>query len=112
MWQQHTPDMSGDGSIGPEDQVPWEIALQYCEGLSLAGHDDWRLPNVRELQSIVDYGLSSPAIQPLFRVSTSMYWSSSPAAGEPGAAWGVELKNGSSGGVLVYGMGHPLSVRF
>jgi hypothetical protein len=44
MWQQSD---SGSG-------MRWEDALAYAEGLSLAGHDDWRLPNAKELQSIVD----------------------------------------------------------
>jgi len=30
-------------------------AIEYCEALSLGGHDDWRLPNINELFSIVDY---------------------------------------------------------
>jgi hypothetical protein len=33
----------------------WKEALAYAEGLKLAGHDDWRLPNVKELQTLVDY---------------------------------------------------------
>ncbi len=33
----------------------WEEALANAENLKLAGHDDWRLPNAKELQSIVDY---------------------------------------------------------
>jgi len=33
--------------------------------LSFTGHDDWRLPNVRELQSIVDYGRANQAIDPV-----------------------------------------------
>ncbi len=33
----------------------WKEALAYCEGLELAGYDDWVLPNSKELQSIVDY---------------------------------------------------------
>ncbi len=33
----------------------WKDALKYAESLKLAGHDDWRLPNAKELQSIVDY---------------------------------------------------------
>jgi hypothetical protein len=33
----------------------WEDALKYAENFQYAGHDDWRLPNVKELQSIVDY---------------------------------------------------------
>lgn len=38
----------------------WTGALVYCDGLSLAGHDDWRLPGVVELASIVDYGKVPP----------------------------------------------------
>jgi len=50
----------------------WEESLAYAEGLELAGHGDWRLPNAKELQSIVDYSRSpqttnSPAINPLFQ---------------------------------------------
>lgn len=45
MWQQ------GDSGEG----LNWKDALAYAEGLALAGHSDWRLPNAKELQSIVDY---------------------------------------------------------
>ena len=34
----------------------WATAISSCESLSFAGYDDWRLPNIRELLSIVDYG--------------------------------------------------------
>jgi arylsulfatase A-like enzyme len=52
----------------------WEEALAYAEALELAGYDDWRLPNAKELQSIVDYTRSpqttnSPAIDPLFQTT-------------------------------------------
>jgi hypothetical protein len=65
MWQQAD---SGSG-------YNWAGALNYCEGLSLAGHDDWRLPNAKELQSIVDYTRSpdtsnSAAIDPIFSVTS------------------------------------------
>lgn len=51
MWQQ------ADSGIG----MDWEAALAYAENSTLAGYDDWRLPNVRELQSIVDYTHSPSA---------------------------------------------------
>ena len=49
----------------------WQQALAYCEAQTLAGQSDWRLPDARELQSIVDYlrapaVTNSPAIDPLF----------------------------------------------
>lgn len=49
----------------------WREALDYAESLTLAGYDDWRLPNAKELQSIVDYKRSpattgTAAIDPIF----------------------------------------------
>jgi len=53
----------------------WKDALAYAEGLKLAGHDDWRLPSAKELQSIADYS-RSPAIDPVFTMSDkkAYYW--------------------------------------
>ena len=53
------------------DTYNWEESLEYAENLELAGYDDWRLPNAKELQSIVDYNkslqtTSSAAIDDLF----------------------------------------------
>ena len=69
MWQQ-----ADDGK-----RRDWGEALNYCEGLTLAGHKDWRLPNIKELQSIVDYSRNDPAIDTkIFRQSdhTGWFWSS------------------------------------
>lgn len=53
----------------------WAAALKYAENLKLGDFDDWRLPNVKELQSIVDYSRSpattgSPAINPIFEMTS------------------------------------------
>lgn len=65
MWAQED-----DGVV-----LNWEDALDYAEGSELAGYTDWRLPNVKELQGIVDYSYSpsatdaskvGPAIDPIF----------------------------------------------
>jgi hypothetical protein len=71
--------------------MTWEDALSYAENASLAGYDDWRLPNVKELQSIVDYSeapsvTGNPAINGIFECSSIIseagtsdypyYWSS------------------------------------
>lgn len=56
----------------------WEAALAYADELTLAGHDDWRLPSAKELQSIVDYthapdavdpDLTGPAIDTVFEIT-------------------------------------------
>ncbi len=44
------------------EALSWEEALAYAEGATLAGYDDWRLPNIKELQSIVDYSKSPNAV--------------------------------------------------
>jgi hypothetical protein len=53
----------------------WEEALEFAENLVYAGYDDWRLPNAKELQYIVDYSRSpdttgSPAIHPMFQTTS------------------------------------------
>ncbi|MEP1487693.1 MAG: DUF1566 domain-containing protein [Algibacter sp.] len=52
----------------------WEESLVYAENIELANYSDWRLPNAKELQSIVDYSRSpqttnSPAINPIFKTT-------------------------------------------
>lgn len=44
-----------------QEGLDWEDALEYAESSTLAGYDDWRLPNVKELQSIADYNYSPSA---------------------------------------------------
>lgn len=48
-----------EDSSSPMD---WQEALSWCEDLEFAGYDDWRLPDVKELQSLVDYSGVYPAI--------------------------------------------------
>jgi hypothetical protein len=80
----------------------WAGALTAANGLksgdagtgltdgSKAG--DWRLPNVRELQSLVDYGRSNPALpaNPPFTGVQGFYWSSTTAP-DPTLAWDVSI---------------------
>ncbi len=83
----------------------WADALSAANGLasgdagltdgSQAG--DWRLPNVRELQSLVDYGRYSPALPadpPFTGIQSSSYWSSSTYAPVTSSAWYVHFYNG------------------
>jgi hypothetical protein len=58
---------------------------------------DWRLPNVRELDSLIDYGQLDPALpggHPFIGVQTTSYWSGSSFAGNLSTAWFVSLDSG------------------
>ncbi len=88
-----------------EKGFDWENSLSYAENSELAGFSDWRLPNVKELQGIVDYSYApnakdttkvGPAIDPIFNCTPitneastkdyAYYWTSTSAhvrKGEP-----------------------------
>jgi len=74
----------------------WEDAITRCEALSLGGHTDWRLPNVKELRSIVDSGTYAPAIYAGYftNTRTDSYWSSTTYGASPNAAWRVNFWHG------------------
>jgi len=75
-----------DGGKG----MDWKTALAWVQAqnaLKYGGHDDWRMPNAKELQSIVDYTRApdvthSPAIDPMFQTTQlgdgeyPFFWSS------------------------------------
>jgi hypothetical protein len=86
------------GIVGSSDGVDWAAAAEAAKGLRLQGHDDWRLPTIQELLSIVDYGKNDPAVdKDHFRGPYGWTWSSTPYAGSAGCAWGVGLGYGGSG---------------
>ena len=103
-----TYDTAGDG------KVPWQQALQFVAGINdgtylncRAGHTDWRLPNVREMQSLLHYGVYNPAVpntagtekwtsgDPFTGVQSYYYWSSTTYADDTTRAWLVTLYDGS-----------------
>lgn len=69
-----------------------------CDGYyPNTGYFDWRMPNVNELLTLVDYGQKAPALpsgHPFLNVSSSTYWTSTTVAGITNAAWTVDLAFG------------------
>ena len=52
IWQQST-DLNADGIVDYDDKLFQEEAVSYCENLTLAGREDWRLPSVKEAYSLI-----------------------------------------------------------
>jgi len=134
---------TGDGSIADKATgLTWQKddshstmnfveALKYCENLMLSGKDDWRLPNAKELQSIVDYSRApattgTASIDPLFQTTQirneagnsdfANYWSSTThksANGDQGSAayvaFGMSMGNMRGQWIDVHGAGSQRS---
>ena len=103
MWSQ-----AGSGS-----GMDWEHALAWAQQKNAEdylGHDDWRVPSIKELQSIVDYSRSpattdSPAIDPVFQTTKitneagqsdyGFFWSSTTHLGQGGGGPGPTDASGT-----------------
>ena len=74
--------------------LPWQQSQNHCAKLNKAGFTDWRAPTRIELQSIVNYAATNPAINPIFQEGNARYWSSTPAVGYENQAWTVNFAQG------------------
>ncbi len=77
-----------------EDIYTFEEALRLKS--NFAGHENWRLPAIHELFSLVDVSKTDPAINSIFKCDTSLFWSASAFAQEPDYAWVVYFYGGAA----------------
>ena len=105
----------GDGSVHDDlNTYTWDSAFSAhvgtLNGANFAGHADWRMPNRKELESILNLENRSPAVSPAFntgppypfpctvltcsRTQTGGYWSSTSYANDPGLVWAVDFDVG------------------
>jgi hypothetical protein len=78
------------------DTLSWEESLAYADTLSLAGTNDWRIPNIKELQSINDETLINPSINTLFFAISNgrKFWSSTTLPNQTSKAWYLNAQFG------------------
>jgi uncharacterized repeat protein (TIGR02543 family) len=97
MWKQCVEGLSGtDCATGSATSFNWAAALTHAESHEFAGHDDWRLPNIKELRSLVEECRTGPAINDTVFPATpsSNVWSGSPYAYNSNYAWHVNFNYG------------------
>ncbi|WP_297937929.1 DUF1566 domain-containing protein, partial [uncultured Campylobacter sp.] len=103
MWQDGDEIFKGD----------YDKAIKYCENLTFAGFEDWRLPTLNELLSITDDNRYNPAINKAFKniaYETNVkgekiydwYWSSTKYVSDSYFVWVVSFENGGDGWGALY----------
>jgi len=87
MWQDNNNVMFSSYS--------WQDAINYCEDLNKKSFTNWRLPNINELESIVDDTLYDPAMSNIFYNKLSeIYWSSTTVINDTTKAWSTNFLSG------------------
>jgi len=109
MWEKKSLDGSShDVNFRPTWDGAFTVHVAGLNAANFAGHNDWRVPNVKELVSIVNYENVNPAVSPAFNnncasgctvltcscTRSSFYWSSTTGAPNPGGAWGIDFQFG------------------
>jgi len=85
----------------------WSVALADCDACTEGGYSDWNLPNVKELQSLINYRFAYPPLSdtagtgywsegdPFTGVQGAYYWSGTTCVCDTGYAWYVEMGYGN-----------------
>ena len=99
MWQKCQLGLSGtDCTTGTATDHTWEEALDEAENNTTANFNDWRLPNHKELLSLVEERCYNPSINTNYfpNTTSSLFWSSSPSFSSDDRSWLVFFTDGTS----------------
>jgi hypothetical protein len=103
IWLRNANLLAGNGGPTDTGARTWQESLVFVNllsGTALCGISDWRLPNRKELRSLVNYGEGNSATWLTAQGFTNVqvdpfsYWSSSSVAGSAGSAWVLRMDAG------------------
>ena len=93
-----TWDATNEMCTGEALRLTWQQALQTATAYSVGNFDDWRVPNIKELASIVERACVAPAanVEIFANTPDERFWSSTPntSAARKDEAWSVAFYNG------------------
>lgn len=100
MWKRCSEGQTWDGTTctGWAAVYSWQAGLQQAKGLNDAGgfaaYTDWRVPNTKELNTLMEEQCVYPSINTaVFSSAQGFYWSSSPHSVDAAMAWGTYFYN-------------------
>ena len=98
VWQKCSLGQSDSTCSGTAQTYTWAAALQTAETQSQQTGQNWRLPDLKELRSIVEEKCNDPAINSSIFPNTIPleYWSASPYPNYIYGAWNVDFGSGGS----------------
>jgi len=115
-WIQEPHSLPGNGSA-----MDWNSAIDFCNDLAYGGHSDWRLPNIKEMESLIHCGKGAwgtcpyqwlnSSETPFFNVQSSTYLSGTSFPTDTVGAWRVSMGGGEVANYLKTSNGYVWPVR-
>ena len=92
--------------------LTWDNANAQCIALQLGGQNDWRLPTLAELNTLIDFNKSNPATANVLQTNVTLgYWSASSLAGAANNRWVVSFVVGDQAAAQTTSTNHVRCVR-
>ena len=113
MWVKEPGAIGGNfGSAGSPAKMTWNNAIDECLALTYAGHSNWRLPNINELTTLLNYEITRPALDPIFTsIQSDWYWSSTAYRWLVAWSWRVYVYEGAVSAASNAATYYPRPVR-
>jgi hypothetical protein len=107
IWTTDTQTPGNVGACSNVAAVSWQGALDHVVCLNtnaFLGRIDWRVPNRKELRSLIDYSQTGPALpagHPFINIGIGgLFWTSTTDAFDPARAWTIQMLDGSINGLV------------